>query len=78
LVVDLLDLLRPAENLRFHFSRACSQILGDPLLFASRLLEADKLGDVLYPVNDIRDLPIDPEDRRIDRAPKPFFKSPSL
>src|SRR2546430_12549874 len=28
LVVDLLDLLRPPENFRFHFSRACSQSLG--------------------------------------------------
>src|SRR6266852_4366349 len=76
--IDLLDVLSPAENLRFHFACTCTEFLGDSLLFIPCLLEADELRDVLYPVNDVGDLPVDPEDRRIDRTPIPFFKSPSV
>ena len=73
-----LDLLRFPENVCFHFSRARSQSLDDLVLLAPLLLEADELRDVLDAVDEIGDIAVRSQDRRIDRAPIPLFKSAAL
>jgi hypothetical protein len=69
LPVRVVELAGAEVDLRFHLLRPAPELLGELVLLAPELLQADELGHVLDAVDDVRDPPVGADDGRVHRAP---------
>jgi len=75
--IRLLDLLRAAHHLRLRLAGAREKLLRDLALLRSALGEAHEFGDVLGAMNDVDELAVLIDHRRIDGAPISLFEAAS-
>src|SRR5262245_8930713 len=74
-LVKTLQFLGSQVNFRFRFFHAQLQLFGELFIFGSALLESNKLRYIFDTMNDIEDLSVGSENRRIGGTPEALFKA---
>ncbi|MGX1362138.1 hypothetical protein AB7M46_007195 [Bradyrhizobium elkanii] len=73
-----LDFAGAHEDFRFHLLGALAQPVGQLVLLGTALLQLNEAGDVFDPMDDVAELPVRPQHRRIARAPVAFLEAAAL